>query len=348
MSFVRLRTRADIGLDAPSVSVEVHISGGLPSFSIVGLPEAAVRESRERVRSAILNSGFDFPPRRITVNLAPADLPKQGGRFDLPIALGILAATNQLALTADALSFECLGELGLDGALKSVPGVLPAAIQINPARLSLLLPSENFREASLVEGCGSYRLQIFARRRPISQVRFVYLWMKVSARIAANTQVRRSSIFPQVRGQTLGRRVLEIAAAGGHSLVMVGPPGCGKTMLAERLPTILPPLSVQEALEVAALQSIAWTGFDPELWRRRPFRAPHHSASAVALTGAAPGLNLGRSLWRTAVSYSWMSFLNSPGIFLTSCENLLSPESFVSPGPAGVLFSRAVFNGLAR
>jgi len=152
MSFVRLRTRADIGLDAPAVSVEVHISGGLPSFSIVGLPEAAVRESRERVRSAILNSGFDFPPRRITVNLAPADLPKQGGRFDLPIALGILAATNQLTRTAEALSVECLGELGLDGVLKSVPGILPAAIQMSPERFSLLLPLENFREASLVEG----------------------------------------------------------------------------------------------------------------------------------------------------------------------------------------------------
>ncbi len=285
MSFVRLRTRADIGLDAPAVSVEVHISGGLPSFSIVGLPEAAVRESRERVRSAILNSGFDFPPRRITVNLAPADLPKQGGRFDLPIALGILAATNQLTLTADALSFECLGELGLDGALKSVPGVLPAAIQINPERLSLLLPSENFREASLVEG-----LRLLPAANLCEAVAHLSGEVRISLDDRFSTdhgQYPGEALldFSQVRGQTLGRRVLEIAAAGGHSLVMVGPPGCGKTMLAERLPTILPPLSVQEALEVAAIQSIAWTGFDPELWRRRPFRAPHHSASAVALTG---------------------------------------------------------------
>ena len=285
MSFVRLRTRADIGLDAPSVSVEVHISGGLPSFSIVGLPEAAVRESRERVRSAILNSGFDFPPRRITVNLAPADLPKQGGRFDLPVALGILAATNQLALTADALSFECLGELGLDGALKSVPGVLPAAIQTSAERLSLLLPSENFKEASLVEGL---------RLLPAANLCEAAAHLSGEVRISLDERFSADHCqhpgetlldFSQVRGQTLGRRVLEIAAAGGHSLVMVGPPGCGKTMLAERLPTILPPLSVKEALEVAAIQSIAWTGFDPELWRRRPFRAPHHSASAVALTG---------------------------------------------------------------
>ena len=285
MSFAKLRSRADVGLDAPAVSVEVHLSGGLPSFAIVGLPEAAVRESRERVRSAILNSGFDFPPRRITVNLAPADLPKQGGRFDLPIALGILIATGQLTPRDEDIGVEYLGELGLDGRLRSVPGVLPAVIRAGKNRSALMLPLDNLNEARLVAGI---------RLSPAASL------SEAAAHIAGQAQLDPgenplSQTTPlkdvqhldlkEVRGQALGRRVLEIAAAGGHSMLMVGPPGCGKTMLAERLPGILPKLTQTEAIEVAAIQSISKGGFEPHSWGQRPFRAPHHSASAVALTG---------------------------------------------------------------
>ena len=285
MSLARLQSRAPSGLDAPPVSVEVHLSGGLPSFTIVGLPEAAVRESRERVRSALINSGFDFPPRRITVNLAPADLPKQGGRFDLPIALGILAASGQLGSAGLDLPGEYLGELGLGGELRAVPGVLPAVLAAGELNRTVMLPMANRPEASLVQD---------AKLLPVASLTQARAHLTGDAPNPVLTgdmpaaKPRRDNAqgdLKDVCGQPFGRRSLEIAAAGGHSLMMMGPPGCGKTMLAERLAGILPDMQASEALETAAVYSVSHLGFDSRYWQIRPFRAPHHSASAVALVG---------------------------------------------------------------
>ena len=281
MALARVFSRARLGIAAPAVEVEVHLSGGLPAFNIVGLPEAAVKESRDRVRSAIINSRFEFPARRITVNLAPADLPKEGGRFDLPIALGILAAGGQVP--AEGLGeFEMLGELALDGGLRPVRGVLSAAMAAHSASRSLVLPVGNGDEAGLVDGIDIFEADSL---------------LAVAAHLEGSEklQPRPSSAFPQtvsdgpdlaeVRGQSRARRALEIAAAGGHSLLFIGPPGTGKSMLASRLPGILPEMTEAEALEAAAIASISDGGFDARNWRRRPCRSPHHTASAVALVG---------------------------------------------------------------
>jgi len=285
MSLARLQSRAGNGLDAPPVSVEVHLAGGLPSFTIVGLPEAAVRESRERVRSALINSGFDFPARRITVNLAPADLPKQGGRFDLPIALGVLAASQQLPSHSLLENVEYLGELSLGGELRAVPGVLPAVLAASAAGHPVTLPSENYDEACLVRS---------AKVVPAVSLTQLTAYLRGEASALVTPQPgppllpAASAKVPdlkQVSGQQLGRRALEIAAAGQHSLMMVGPPGCGKTMLAERLAGLLPSMTDVEALETAAIYSVSRSGFDINDWQARPFRAPHHSISPVALVG---------------------------------------------------------------
>ena len=285
MSLARLQSRAGYGLETPRVSVEVHLSGGLPSFSIVGLPEVAVRESRERVRSALLNSGFDFPARRITVNLAPADLPKQGGRFDLPIALGILSASGQLGKTAVDLPGEFVGELGLGGELRAVPGVLPIALQTCKSNDVLMLPRQNFYEASLAEGARLLPCDHLAECA--THLRSDTLFDPCPSK-GLSAHPRTDLHCPdisEISGQHLGRRALEISAAGGHSLLMIGPPGCGKTMLAERLPGILPEMSVTEALECAMIHSVSSSGFNIDRWKARPFRSPHHSASAAALIG---------------------------------------------------------------
>ncbi|MCM2129528.1 YifB family Mg chelatase-like AAA ATPase [Larsenimonas rhizosphaerae] len=280
MSLAIIRTRASVGLDAPQVLVEVHLSNGLPGLAIVGLPEAAVKESRERVRSALINSGFEFPARRITLNLAPADLPKEGGRFDLPIALGILVASGQVPGEAVA-TVECLGELALDGKLRGVTGVLPAALAACDAGHSMILPSRNADEASLAGDLAVH---------PAGDLLEVVAHLVGQTRIppyqrteAPGAQLPQADLA-EVRGQHQARRALEIAAAGGHNLLFAGPPGTGKTMLASRLPSILPPLSERECLEVAAIRSVC--GLDIlERWGQRPFRAPHHTASAVALVG---------------------------------------------------------------
>jgi len=281
-SLAMVRTRAVVGVTAVPVMVEVHLANGLPSFSTVGLPETAVKESKDRVRGAIINSGFEFPAKRITVNLAPADLPKTGGRFDLPIAIGILIASGQLP-GANTDKFEMIGELALDGRLREVTAVLPTALACGADERQLIVPEKNAREASLSEQTCAWQAdhlldvcQHLVAKGNMSRCEF------------GSDEAAPYSAYPDLRdvkGQQRAKRALEIAAAGGHSLLFIGPPGTGKSMLASRLPSILPDLSLSEALEAAAVQSVAEGQFNPSSWLRQPFRSPHHSASSVALVG---------------------------------------------------------------
>jgi magnesium chelatase family protein len=277
-------SRAQHGMEAPQVCVEVHVGPGLPTFSIVGLPETVVKESKDRVRSALATADFEFPSGRVTVNLAPADLPKEGGRFDLPIALGVLVASSQIP--GDLLpACEFYGELSLSGELRPVHGVLPAVCQAARARHRIVLPEANFAEATLVEraqvGASNHLMQVCEHLCGRESLSFVH-----SPPDRGSPPVYAD--LADVRGQTQARRALEIAAAGGHCLLFVGPPGTGKSMLANRLPGILPPMTHAEAMEAAAVASIGPQGFRVESWGRRPFRAPHHTASAVAMVGGGP------------------------------------------------------------
>ena len=281
MSLAVVYTRAADGIAAPLVTVEVHLSGGLPGLAIVGLPEAEVREARDRVRAALITSAFEVPQARMTVSLAPADLPKEGGRFDLPIALGILAASRQIP--AESLAgYEFIAELALSGDLRGVRGVLPAVLKALESGRIPIVPADNAFEAGLVTAGGALYarslLEVAAHLRGQQQ-------LPVCPAPAAGLATDAISDLCEVRGQFAARRALEVAAAGAHNLMMVGPPGSGKTMLASRLPAILPPLGDAEALEVAAVFSVIGTGIDPNRWRLRPFRAPHHTASSVALAG---------------------------------------------------------------
>jgi len=279
MSLALIQTRAGVGIDAVAVTVEVHLSNGLPALNIVGLPETAVRESKDRVRSAILNAHLEFPPRRITINLAPADLPKEGSRFDLPIALGILAASGQLP-TACLAEYEFIGELALTGELRPVTGVLPTALACGRAGRKLVLPSANGQEAGLARHSeiflGDHLLAICAH---LQQRHTLPRQPPIRAEARQN-----HADMADIIGQLQPRRALEIAAAGGHNLLLTGPPGTGKTMLAARLPGILPPLPEALAVEVATLYSVAGLGLRPDL-HQPPFRSPHHTASAAALVG---------------------------------------------------------------
>ncbi len=282
MSLSSVFSRARVGLEAPLVNVEVHLANGLPAFNIVGLPETSVREAKDRVRSAIINCGYQFPAKRITVNLAPADLPKEGGRFDLPIAVGILAASEQLPST-DLANYEFSGELALSGELRAIVGEIPMAMATANSHRSLVIPQQNAEQASWVKQATIYPLKHLKALYPhlLKQLPLIPVSpadIKPEDRIISHNMA-------DVIGQPLAKRALEIAASGGHNLLFIGPPGTGKTMLANRLPDILPQMNEREALEVAAIQSISQQVIDQQSWFTRPFRAPHHSASAAALVG---------------------------------------------------------------
>lgn len=280
MTVATVASRALAGIDAPEVTVEVHLGPGLPAFHIVGLPDTEVREARDRVRAALNHAHFEFPARRITVNLAPAELPKDSSRFDLPIALGILAASGQLAPQAlDGQEFA--GELSLTGELRAIRGALAMALSARAAGRAFVLPQGNAPQAALAEGA-----RILPARTLLEVVAHLAGEAPLpvfDAEVCAGTATYAD--FSEVKGQQQAKRALEVAAAGAHSLLMVGPPGTGKSMLAARFPGILPTLSEPEALEVAAIHSVSTGGFDASRWGERPYRAPHHSASAAALVG---------------------------------------------------------------
>jgi magnesium chelatase family protein len=281
MSLAIIYTRATIGVQAPSVTVEVHISNGLPGLTLVGLPEATVKEARDRVRSALINNGFTFPAKRITVNLAPADLPKEGGRYDLPIALAILAASEQIP--GDKLAnYEFLSELALSGALRGVKGAIPAAMAATKAGRQLILAAENGKEVGLIPH-GDVRVADHLLEVCV----FLQGQKNLSKAIAlpAASSMQEPHDLQDIIGQEQAKHALEIAAAGGHNLLLLGPPGTGKTMLASRLNGLLPPLTDQEALESVAIASLLHHTTEVLPWRQRPFRSPHHSASMNALVG---------------------------------------------------------------
>lgn len=323
MSLAVIASRALDGLDAPAVQVEVHLANGLPGFTLVGLADTEVKEARERVRAALANSGFAFPHnKRITVNLAPADLPKESGRFDLPIALGILAADGQL--DAQRLArHEFAGELSLAGELRPVRGALALALALRNQRPehTLVLPAASAREAALVHGLdvrmAEHLLDVVSAMARGAQVPAL-----PNAQPMAVTASAPGPDLRDVKGQAAAKRALEVAAAGGHSLLMLGPPGSGKSMLAQRLPSLLPPMDEEDALASAALQGLGPRGLDPSTFGQRPVRAPHHTASAVALVGGGSPPRPGE----ISLAHGGVLFLDElPEFARTSLEALREP-----------------------
>ncbi len=291
MSLATISSRALLGVEAVEVKVETHLSSGLPGFAIVGLPETAVKESKERVRSAIINSGLEFPARRITVNLAPADLPKAGGRYDLAIALSILMASDQIPEQA-LRNTEVLGELALDGSLREVHGVVPAILAARNSNRKLILPAKNLKELSLVDYdkayCAESLLQLIKSLDSGTE-------LPVADRSDNRDEEEQDNFLfeDEVKGQALAKRAVQIAAAASHNLLMIGPPGSGKTLLANTLMRLLPAMNEAELMEVAAVKSAARITIDKRNYRQRPIRTPHHSSTSVALVGggskASPG-----------------------------------------------------------
>ena len=329
MSLAIVYTRANQGVDAPLVTVETHLSNGLPALNMVGLPETAVKESRERVRSAILNAGLEFPARRITINLAPADIPKSGGRYDLAIALSILAASGQLP-AKKLVDIEILGELALAGDVRAVQGVVPAVIAARDAGRRLMVPAANAGEATMVRNACSVGVDNL-------RTAFLHFTGKPLEPMAERTLPTQTmsgiTEISSVRGQILAKRALLIAAAGGHNMLMVGPPGTGKTLLANAMPGLLPSLDETDALAVAAVRSVAGLRFEPSDWACPPFRAPHHGASAVAIVGGGRHITPGE----VTLAHAGILFLDE----LTEFKRHVL-ESLREPLEAGVItISRA-------